>query len=84
MNPRHSHLHPVRGSSILAVMIFVAVMSSALAGVLSYSSFAHRNSTRLGMVERARQVAESEMDYLYFVWKQQALLGTSGDAMLPR
>ncbi len=68
-----------RGSSLVAVMVFVTVMSAAMAGVLSYTSNTHRNSNRQGAFEQARLVAESEMEYLFNGWQLQAYAGHTGD-----
>lgn len=69
-----------RGSALLAVIFVVIVMSAALASLLEYTSNTHRNSSRQETLDQARLIADSEMEYVYFVWKQQALLGTGGDA----
>ena len=71
-----------RGSSLLAVMFVVIVLSTGIAALLKYTSNTHRNSSRQEIYDQARLIADSEMEYLYYLWKQQALLGTGGDATI--
>jgi hypothetical protein len=62
-------LDPRRGSALLASMIVVTVLSFAAAGILSYSLNTYENSVRQALLDQAREVADSEMEYLYFGWK---------------
>ena len=58
-----------RGSALLASMIVVTVLSFACAGILSYSLNTYENSVRQGVLDQAREVADGEMEYLYYGWK---------------
>jgi len=58
-----------RGSALLASMIVVTVLSFAAAGILSYSLNTYENSMRQALLDQAREVADSEMEYLYYGWK---------------
>jgi hypothetical protein len=62
-------MDPRRGSALLASMIVVTVLSFAAAGILSYSLNTYENSMRQALLDQAREVADSEMEYLYFGWK---------------
>jgi hypothetical protein len=79
---RHTGLVRTDGSALVAVMIFATVMSAALAGVLSYTASTHRNSIRQAAYEQSRLVAESEMEYLFNGWKQEALAGYTGTRLV--
>jgi hypothetical protein len=61
-------------------MIVIVVLSFAAAGVLSYSLTTYRNSVRQAVLDQAKEVADSEMQYLYFTWKEDILtkLATPG------
>ena len=61
------------GSTLLASMIVIILLSVAAAGVLSYSSTNYRNSLRQALLDQAKDLAESEMQYLYFSWKTALL-----------
>jgi type II secretory pathway pseudopilin PulG len=65
---------PCRGSALLAALIVIVVLTFAAAGVLSYSLTTYRNSVRQAILDQAKEVADSEMDYLYYCWKQQLQL----------
>jgi type II secretory pathway pseudopilin PulG len=69
---RYSH----RGSALLAAMIVITILSFVSAGVLSYSLNTYRNSVRQQLLDQAREVADSEMEYLFFEWKQAILSKT--------
>jgi hypothetical protein len=69
MNMKPSSMDSRRGSALLASMIVVTVLSFAVAGILSYSLNTYENSIRQGLLDQAREVADSEMEYLYFGWK---------------
>jgi hypothetical protein len=58
-----------RGSALLASMIVVTVLSFAAAGILSYSLNTYENSMRQTLLDQAREVADSEMEYIYYGWK---------------
>jgi hypothetical protein len=62
-------MDPRRGSALLASMIVITVLSFAAAGILSYSLNTYENSMRQALLDQAREVADSEMEYLYFGWK---------------
>jgi hypothetical protein len=52
----------------------IVILTFAAAGVLSYSLTTYRNSIRQAILDQAREIADSEMEYLYYCWKS-ALLG---------
>jgi hypothetical protein len=58
-----------RGSALLAAMIVVTVLSFAAAGILSYSLNTYENTSREQTLDQAREMADSEMEYLYYAWK---------------
>src|ERR1022692_3808871 len=62
---------PCRGSALLAALIVIVILTFAAAGVLSYSLTTYRNSVRQAILDQAKEVADSEMDYLYLCWQQQ-------------
>jgi hypothetical protein len=66
-----------RGSALLAAMIVVVILSFAAAGILSYSLTTYRNSVRQAMLDQAKEVADSEMEYLYFTWHHEILYGVT-------
>jgi type II secretory pathway pseudopilin PulG len=66
--------NPRRGSALLASMIVVVVLSFAAAGVLSYSLTTYRNSVRQTLLDQAKEVADSEMENLFYTWKSALLL----------
>lgn len=57
-------------------MIVVTILSFVCAGILSYSLTTYRNSVRQAVLDQAREVADSEMEYLFYQWKQQILSKT--------
>ncbi len=63
----------IRGSALLAVMIVITILSFAAAGILSYSLTTYRNSVRQAMTDQAKELADSEMENLYFEWKTEIL-----------
>jgi type II secretory pathway pseudopilin PulG len=73
MKTRFNRRNPQRGSALLAVMIVIVILSFAAAGVLSYSLTSYRNSVRQAVLDQAKEVADSEMQYLYFSWKQNLI-----------
>jgi hypothetical protein len=62
-----------QGSALLASMIVVTVLSFACAGILSYSLNTYENSVRQGVLDQAREVADGEMEYLYYGWKDRLM-----------
>src|SRR5208283_4175064 len=64
---------PCRGSALLAALIVIVVLTFAAAGVLSYSLTTYRNSVRQAVLDQAKEVADSEMQYLYYTWKENIL-----------
>jgi len=57
----------------LASLIVIVILSFAAAGVLSYSMTTYRNSMRQTMLDQAKEVADSEMEYLFYEWKTELL-----------
>ena len=70
---------PKRGSVLIAVVLAVVVLSIVLEGVIRFSANTHRNSVRQTRVERAKLVAESEMEYLFFQWVAEINRSTASD-----
>ena len=62
-------------------MIVIILLSVAAAGVLSYSSTNYRNSLRQALLDQAKDLAESEMQYLYFSWKTALLQSQTFDTV---
>ena len=69
MKMKPNRMDARRGSALLASMIVVTVLCFAAAGILSYSLNTYENSMRQAILDNAREVADSEMEYLYFGWK---------------
>ena len=69
MSMKSFRLDPRRGSALLASMIVITVLSFAAAGILSYSLNTYENSMRQALLDQAREVADSEMEFVYFKWK---------------
>jgi hypothetical protein len=65
--------NPRRGSALLAALIVIVILTFAAAGVLDYSLTNYRNSVRQALLDQAKEVADSEMEYLYFAWKTSLL-----------
>ena len=76
MKPSRPKPQGRRGSVLIAVIFVVVVLSILLEGVMRYSSNTHRNSVRQTRVERAKLIAESEMEYLFYRWIAEVNLGT--------
>lgn len=74
MKTRSPFRNAQSGSTLLAAMIVIVILSFAAAGVLSYSLTTYRNSKRQALLDQAREYSDSEMQYLYFEWKN-AILG---------
>ncbi len=68
-----------RASVLIAVVLAVVVLSLVLEGVIRFSANTHRNSVRQTRVEKAKLVAESEMEYLFFQWVTEINRGTASD-----
>ena len=69
--------NPTRGSALLAALIVIVILTFAAAGILSYSLTTYRNSVRQAILDQAKEIADSEMEYLYYSWKTQLLGGTA-------
>ena len=54
-------------------MIVITILSFAAAGILSYSLTTYRNSVRQASIDLAKELADSEMENLYFDWKSELL-----------
>jgi len=65
------------GSTLIAVVIVVVVLSIVLGSVLKFSANTQRNSVRQTRLEKAKLIAESEMEYLFFRWIAEINKGTS-------
>jgi len=65
--------HSRRASALLAALIVIVLLTFAAAGVLSYSLTSYRNSLRQSLLDQAKEVADSEMEYLFYQWKTQLL-----------
>ncbi len=57
----------------MAALIVIVILSFAAAGVLSYSMTTYRNSMRQAILDQAKEVADSEMEYLFYEWKTELL-----------
>jgi hypothetical protein len=57
----------------LAALIVIVILSFAAAGILSYSMTTYRNSMRQAILDQAKEVADSEMEYLFYEWKTELL-----------
>src|ERR1017187_6700702 len=68
---------PCRGSALLAALIVIVILTFAAAGVLSYSLTTYRNSVRQAILDQAKEIADSEMEYLYYSWKTSLLAGSA-------
>ncbi|HEY1848846.1 MAG TPA: hypothetical protein VGG37_06555 [Opitutaceae bacterium] len=68
---------PTQGSALLASLIVIVILTFAAAGVLSYSLTTYRNSVRQAILDQAKEIADSEMEYLYFSWKTSLLAGSA-------
>jgi hypothetical protein len=73
MNTKSFKRDPRRGSALLAAMIVIVVLTFAAAGILSYSLNTYRNSVRQAMLDQGKEIADSEMDFMYFTWKGMLL-----------
>jgi hypothetical protein len=69
--------NPCRGSALLASLIVIVILTFAAAGVLSYSLTTYRNSVRQAILDQAKEIADSEMEYLYYSWKTSLLAGSA-------
>jgi hypothetical protein len=67
----------IRGSALLAAMIVIVILTFAAAGILSYSLTTYRNSVRQAMLDQGKEIADSEMENLYYNWKNLLLKKTS-------
>jgi len=64
-----------RGSFLLITMCFVIIGGIAAASVMELSRSSYKISMRTKLQTEARAVAESEMEYLYFMFKSQVVSG---------
>ena len=67
----------IRGSALLAAMIVIVILTFAAAGILSYSLTTYRNSVRQAMLDQGKEIADAEMENLYYNWKNLLLKKTS-------
>ncbi len=58
----------------MASVIVIVILSVAAAGILSYSLSTYRNSQRQIVIDQAKVIADSEMENLYFQWKNIILM----------
>lgn len=82
MTPTPMKMHPFennpsRGSALLASLIVIVILTFAAAGVLSYSLTTYRNSVRQAILDQAKEIADGEMEYLYFQYKTALLAGNA-------
>jgi Tfp pilus assembly protein PilX len=68
---------PTRGSALLASLIVIVILTFAAAGVLSYSLTTYRNSVRQAILDQAKEIADGEMEFLYYQWKTALLAGNA-------
>lgn len=61
----------------MAAMIVIVILTFAAAGILSYSLTTYRNSVRQAMLDQGKEIADSEMENLYYNWKNLLLKKTS-------
>jgi type II secretory pathway pseudopilin PulG len=54
-------------------MIVIVILSFAAAGVLSYSLTTYLNSKRQALLDQGKELADSEMENLYYTWKTALL-----------
>lgn len=57
------------------------MLSLVLESVIRFSSNSHRSSVRQTRIEKAKLVAESEMEYLFFQWVAEINRGTASSAV---
>ncbi len=69
--------NPTRGSALLAALIVIVILTFAAAGVLSYSLTTYRNSVRQAILDQAKEIADGEMEYLYYSWKTSLIGGNA-------
>jgi len=62
-----------RGSALLADLIVIVILSFAAAGILSYSLTTYLNSQRQALMDQAKELADSEMEMLFYEWKTELL-----------
>ena len=62
-----------RGSALLAALIVIVILSFAAAGILSYSLTTYLNSQRQTLMDQAKELADSEMENLFYQWKSELL-----------
>jgi hypothetical protein len=73
----------VRGSILLSTLLFVTAIAVVSYSILALTMTNYRLSQRNQYLARARAVAESELEYVYFHWQsrmmQGATIGTPSD-----
>jgi hypothetical protein len=67
-----------RGVVLLATLVFTILMSLAASSVLELSMNSYRLSQRNLLRAQARAVAESELEYTYFLFEGQVMSSVSG------
>src|SRR5690606_24308663 len=65
-----------QGNVLLATLLFLTVFAIVAASMIDLSLNTHRLSKRNEYRARAQAVAESEIEYLYFEFRSECLLGT--------
>lgn len=68
MNSSRFRLRSRQGSALLGVLVLVGILAILLGSVLRFSTNTNTNSARQAHIERAKLVAESEMEYLFYRW----------------
>jgi hypothetical protein len=58
------------------------ILTFAAAGILSYSLTTYRNSVRQAALDQGKEIADSEMENLYYNWKNLLLKKTSVSAVV--
>jgi hypothetical protein len=64
-----------RGGVLLATLVFVIILSTAASSILALSLFSYRLAMRNDTRAQAKAVAETEMDWIYYQFMNQILLG---------
>lgn len=54
-------------------MIVIVILSVAAAGVIEYSLSTYRTAQRQAYMDQAKEIADSEMEYLFYAWKAALL-----------
>lgn len=73
--------NPEGGSTLLAVMMVVILLALAAGSALQYSAAGYRASARQAALEQAKMTGESDMEYLFYKWKDLAINHTAPAAI---